>query len=204
MSDFTHIFKIVVVGQAGVGKTSLLYRYVDSMFPEEHYSTIGVEHKIKTLQIDGKLVKLQMWDTAGQERFHSLAVTYFRGAQAAMLVFALDDAKSFEKLSVWLDIADEKQIDYKILVGNKCDIQPPQVSEELIRAFLDTRKDIHYVEVSAKTGQSVDNAFVKMAEDLLKRMHQKNQERDKDMVNLRISVNECEARTGNKCCGGTG
>ena len=89
-------------------------------------------------------------------------------------------------------------------MGNKCDIQPPQVSEELIRAFLDTRKDIHYVEVSAKTGQSVDNAFVKMAEDLLKRMHQKNQERDKDMVNLRISVNECEARTGNKCCGGTG
>lgn len=206
LMDFDHIFKVVIVGQANVGKTSLLSRYVDSTFPEEHYSTIGVEHKVKTLQIDGKLVKLQMWDTAGQERFQSLAVNYFRGAQAAMLVFALDDCKSFQKLSSWIDIADEKQIGYKILVGNKCDLEPKAVSIEIIRAFLDERRDIRYVEVSAKTGQSVDDAFITMASELLKRM-QRQQEIDKDLVKLeerQIGVNECESRTGNRCCGGTG
>jgi len=207
MSDFTHIFKVVVVGQAGVGKTSLLTRYVDSMFPDEHYSTIGVEHKIKTLQIDGKLVKLQMWDTAGQERFHSLALNYFRGAQAAMLVFSLDDPKSFEKLTYWIDISNERNVTYKFLVGNKCDIEPQLVSDELIRAFLNEHKDIRYVEVSAKTGQAVDDAFMSMAQELMKRMSAQRQKGDKDFVHLEggeLRINECEARTGNRCCGGTG
>ena len=204
MSDFTHIFKVVVVGQAGVGKSCLLTRYVEAIFPEEHYSTIGVEYKIKTLKIDGNWVKLQMWDTAGQERFQSLALSYFKGAQAAMLVFALDDPRSFERLSHWIDIADERRVEYKFLVGNKCDIQPHAVTKELTDAFLSERKDIKYMEVSAKTGQSVDDAFMKMAIELLQRMHQVVQDRDKDLVNLEFRVNECEARTGNKCCGGTG
>ncbi len=208
MSDFTNIFKVVVVGQAGVGKTSLLTRYVDSVFPEEHYSTIGVDHKIKTLQIDGKLVKLQMWDTAGQERFHSLSINYFRGAQAAMLVFSLDDIRTFEKLSHWIDLADEKKIGYKILVGNKCDIHcsdsPNAVSSEIIQAFIEARKDIKYVEVSAKTGQSVDEAFLAMATELMHRMHWSQSRQDKNLVQLEFAVNECEARTGNRCCGGTG
>ncbi len=209
MSDFTHIFKVVVVGQAGVGKTCLLTRYVDSIFPEEHFSTIGVEFKIKTLQIEGKLVKLQMWDTAGQERFQSLAIQYFRGAHAAMLVFALDDPRTFERLAHWIDIARENNVEYMFLVGNKCDLTPHAVAEESITAFLDARKDITYIEVSAKTGQSVDEAFMKMAVELLHRMKQREQKKDKDLVHLRSSddgfrMNECEARTGNKCCGGTG
>jgi len=206
MENIDYIFKIVIVGQSGVGKTSILLRYTDLKYPESHVPTIGVEFKIKHLQINEKRVKLQMWDTAGQERFHSLATSYFKGAHAAVFVFALDDIGSFSKLNYWIELVDEKKIEHKFLVGNKCDIGHRDVTDELIKGFLQNRPDITYMEVSAKTGVQIDDAFMKLATELLEKAMLRRQEVDKDVIQVeeQLHVNECESRTGNWCCGGTG
>lgn len=205
LNNFDYLFKITIVGQAGVGKTSIMNRYVDSMFPETHFSTIGVDHRVKTIVLDDKktLVKLQIWDTAGQERFKALTTSYLRGTKGIMLVFALNNMESFQKLQYWMDVAREHSIDYQILVGNKSDLTNElEVSRETIDEFLKIYPNMIYIQVSAKTGESINEAFSVIANGLVKVA-------DIEGLNKNVPIllkleEEGEKRTGNKCCGGTG
>jgi Ras-related protein Rab-1A len=173
--DYDYLFKIIVIGASGVGKTSLLCRYVDSTFPESHMTTIGVDHKIKTnsVEIDGitKCAKLQLWDTAGQERFNAISAAYFRGAHGIILVFAIDDEASFKKVPYWLEEIDDSKVPYKILIGNKCDLPKEKwvIRERRIRELCN-EEDMDYIETSAKTGESVHDAFETLTRVLVKRM----------------------------------
>lgn len=123
-NDYDYLLKYLIIGNSGVGKSCLLLRYSDDEFPDKHIITIGVDFKIKSLNLDGNKVKTNIWDTAGQERFKNITVSYYKGASGVMLVYDITDIESFNKLGDWL-IEVEKNAPnnvYKILVGNKSDL----------------------------------------------------------------------------------
>uniref|UniRef100_A0A8C7EH73 small monomeric GTPase n=1 Tax=Nothoprocta perdicaria TaxID=30464 RepID=A0A8C7EH73_NOTPE len=101
------LFKLLLIGDSGVGKTCVLFRFSDDAFNTTFISTIGIDFKIKTVELQGKKIKLQIWDTAGQERFHTITTSYYRGAMGIMLVYDITNAKSFENISKWLRNIDE-------------------------------------------------------------------------------------------------
>ncbi|CAK9103234.1 Ras-related protein Rab-13 [Durusdinium trenchii] len=166
--DYDLLFKIVLAGDADVGKTSLLARYVKGTFSESYQSTIGVDFQVKTLSIEGRTVKLQVWDTGGQERFASLVSAYFRGCHGVVLVFDLSKRNSFERVQPWLERAKEHaQEDVEVLVvGNKSDLEPEVSREEAEE--LATTLQAAYVETSAKCDEaSVVGAFESLAQRIL-------------------------------------
>lgn len=145
------LFKILIIGDSGVGKTSILNRYASDMFNESFISTIGVDFKIKTMNIDGNNIKMQIWDTAGQERFRTITSSYYRGAHGIIVVFDVSDRESFLDVDIWMREIDNfcvnKKIQ-KILIGNKIDLERKVSYEEA--HFLAMKYGITYLEVSAK------------------------------------------------------
>lgn len=211
--DYDFLFKVLLVGQTNVGKTALLQRFIDDKFHEQSFSTIGVDYKLKTLDVPvnevTRTVKLQLWDTAGQERFHAITTSYFRGAHAVMLIFALDDIHTFQRMQYWIDVVESQHVDYKVLIGNKSDIKPHQVSDEMITEFLKNHPDIRYMETSAKTGRFVETTFVELATSLAEKISEARQlaaleNNGKDTLPKIVRAQEEEVRSGNRCCGGTG
>ena len=102
MADYDYLFKMVLVGNSSVGKTCLFLQYSDSVFNESFMPTIGVDFRIKTLELDNSFIKMQIWDTAGQERFKTITSSYYKGAHGLILVFDLTDRQSFLDLDNWL------------------------------------------------------------------------------------------------------
>lgn len=132
-SEYDFVFKILLIGNSAVGKSSLLMRFADDIFHETFLPTIGVDFKIRTIEHEGSKIKLQMWDTAGQEKFKTITSAYYKGAQGILLVFDLCDKKSFGDIKTWLSEVDRFSTNesVKILVGNKSDlISDRQVSKE--------------------------------------------------------------------------
>lgn len=164
------LFKIIVIGDQGTGKSCILSRYTDNTFSTTSIATIGIDFRSKTLTIDGTQVKLQIWDTAGQERFRTITTAYYRGADAVILVYDVCDIDSFHNITQWKDAVLEyapKQIKI-ILVGNKCDMKIKRaVSTE---EGLDLAKELRimFVEVSAKTGKNISRVFVKITKSMLR------------------------------------
>ena len=129
MEEYDHVFKLLLIGDAGVGKSSILLRYTDNTFDEHLQSTIGVDFKVKIAVKDGKKIKLTIWDTAGQERFRTLTSAYYRGAQGIILTYDVTRRETFEALNVWLQEVDVYSPGgganvVKLLVGNKIDKYP--------------------------------------------------------------------------------
>lgn len=161
VSAFDHIFKVVVIGDSGVGKSSLVARYTDDFFEEGMAPTIGVDFKVKTVDVGEKRVKLTMWDTAGQERFRTLTGSYYRGAQIAIIVFDVTNRASFDSVSTWLEEIDSNFTHsslIKVLVGNKIDKHPREVQVQQAIAMA-KGQEMLYIETSAKTKTGVLDAF---------------------------------------------
>ncbi|XP_053570981.1 ras-related protein Rab-10 isoform X2 [Bombina bombina] len=126
------VAKLVMTGDSDVGKTCIVTRFTDNTVPS-YISTVGIDFKTKTIHIDGNTLKLQIWDTAGQERFHTLSVSYFRGAQGFVLVYDITNLNSFRNIAVWMkDIQMKAGEDVEVvLLGNKCDKEDErEVSKE--------------------------------------------------------------------------
>ena len=165
-SDF--LYKLLMIGDSGVGKSSLLLRFASDQFEESYMTTVGLDFKIRTVEVDGKVVKLQMWDTAGQERFRTITSSYYRGAQGIVVVYGLDDKKSFENVKQWVDEIDRYAGDgvVKLLVGNKCDVgDARQVTREEAENFAEELK-MRYMETSAKTAENVEETFMLTAREI--------------------------------------
>ena len=163
--------KLLMIGESGVGKTCLLLRYANDSFSPTFITTIGIDFKIKPIDLDGKRVKLQIWDTAGQERFRTITTSYFRGAQGILLVYDVTDRDSFNAIRGWVDQID-KHADVnvnKILIGNKCDMSQRKVSEEE-GAKLAEEYGIPFYETSAKENINVERAFITLARDSMERL----------------------------------
>ena len=160
--------KILILGDCTVGKTSLLLRYTDDNFTESHVSTIGVEYKVKTIEINGKSIKLQIWDTSGQERFRSITKNFFRSADGVLFVYDITSKESFTNIKEWLKNAQDVGNNFeKILIGNKCDLaEKRQVKEEDLEK-LGQKMGMTTFETSAKENINVSVIFQKMGELIL-------------------------------------
>uniref|UniRef100_A0AC34RND3 Ras-related protein Rab-18 n=1 Tax=Panagrolaimus sp. JU765 TaxID=591449 RepID=A0AC34RND3_9BILA len=161
--------KILIVGESGVGKSSLMLRFVDDTFDPEQSATIGVDFRVTTVNIDNQLVKLAIWDTAGQERFRTLTPSYYRGGQGIICVYDVSNRASFDRLGHWiaeLDTYCTKSDAVKMLVGNKIDVEDRVVSREEGLQFAKKHRML-FIEASAKTREGVQFAFEELIEKIL-------------------------------------
>ncbi|KFO24681.1 Ras-related protein Rab-8A [Fukomys damarensis] len=149
---YDYLFKLLLIGDSGVGKTCVLFRFSEDAFNSTFISTIGIDFKIRTIELDGKRIKLQIWDTAGQERFRTITTAYYRGAMGIMLVYDITNEKSFDNIRNWI-----RNIEEKMILGNKCDVNDKrQVSRERgEKLALDY--GIKFMETSAKANINVEN-----------------------------------------------
>jgi Ras-related protein Rab-1A len=170
--EYDYLFKLLIIGDSGVGKSCLLLRFADDVFTESYISTIGVDFKIRTLELGGKTLKLQIWDTAGQERFRTITSSYYRGAHGIIVVYDVTDMESFQNVSQWLHEIDRYASAgvNKLLVGNKSDLTAKrQVTYEQAKEFADSM-NMEFIETSAKQSSNVDRAFTTIATQIKQRM----------------------------------
>merc|ERR1719263_2695569 len=172
--DYDYLFKLVLIGDTGVGKSCILLRFADDAFTESYISTIGVDFRFRTIKVENKTVKLQIWDTAGQERFRTITSAYYRGADGIIMVYDVTDRESFNHVDDWLNEVNRyvNESTCKILIGNKCDMESDrQVSTEEARKKAEDL-GIAFIETSAKDATNVEAAFQMMSKELIKKREQ--------------------------------
>ena len=170
-SEPTMTFKILTIGESGVGKTCVLRRFVENKFLKNHLATIGIDFKTKTLNINNQEIKLKIWDTAGQERFRNITTQYYKGADGIVLVYDVTDESSYEKIRDWMEqiLSNTQQEEIGlVLLGNKCDMEPRVVTEDMGKKMAEELK-ISYYETSALTGQGIKEAFEELTMDIMKK-----------------------------------
>ena len=163
-NEYDYMFKILLIGNSAVGKSSLLMRFADDIFTDNFLPTIGVDFKIRTIETAGSIVKLQMWDTAGQEKFKTITSAYYKGAHGVIMVYDITDRKSFTDLQNWLSEVDKysREDVVKILVGNKKDLESNrEVSIEEANRFAESL-GMKYLETSAKDGINIEETFTNL------------------------------------------
>ncbi|XP_021349332.1 ras-related protein ORAB-1-like [Mizuhopecten yessoensis] len=167
-NDYSYLFKYLLIGDSGVGKSNLLLRFADDVFSDTYIYTIGVDFKIRTVSIDNSAVRLQVWDTAGQERFKTITSSFYRGSHGIMLVYDVTNIESFRHVELWLQEVDRYggKDNNLILVGNKIDMTSKRVvTYEMGKEYAE-RHGISFMETSAKTSTNVENLFTTMAEEI--------------------------------------
>jgi len=186
--------KVLMLGESGVGKSSILNRFVDDKFSTNFLTTLGVEYKQKLYNINGKPVSIQVWDTAGQEKFRTISPIYYRKVDGVVLVFDITDQNSFESVDFWMkNLADHASEDIKIiLVGNKIDLDEKRVvTEETAKGEAD-KYNVKYFEASAKIRHNIKELFLTIAKDILEHKEAANKpeepEPKTELKNGRVSI----------------
>ena len=190
---FDYLLKLIIIGDSGVGKTCLLLRFSEENFQNSHITTIGkntphqinenninhnlhigIDFKIRTINLDGKNVKVQIWDTAGQERFRTITQTYYRGAQGVILAYDSTSTESFENVTNWIRQVDTHASPNvkKILLGNKCDLTDQKVISSEKGAEIAKANNMQFFETSAKSGVGITEAFESISREIIKGMEQ--------------------------------
>lgn len=165
--------QIIIIGSRGVGKTSLMERFTDDTFCEACKSTVGVDFKIKTVELRGKKIRLQIWDTAGQERFNSITSAYYRGAKGIVIVYDITKQETFDDLAKWMKMIDKYASEEAelLLVGNKLDCESDRViSKQQGERFASRISGMRFCESSAKDNFNVDEIFLKLVDDIIGKM----------------------------------
>eukprot|EP01121_Diplochlamys_sp_Union-15-3_P017258 TRINITY_DN603_c0_g1_i1.p1 TRINITY_DN603_c0_g1~~TRINITY_DN603_c0_g1_i1.p1 ORF type:complete len:191 (-),score=19.59 TRINITY_DN603_c0_g1_i1:19-591(-) len=162
-----YFFKLLIIGDSNVGKSSLLLRFTENNFTESIKNTVGVDFKIRTVSIQGRIIKLQIWDTAGQEKFRTITANYYRGSHGVIIVFDLSNIESFEHVQHWLSEIDSQSSSgiKKLLVGNKSDLSRA-VPESAVKQLI-SKENLAYIETSAKEDKNVEAAFLQLVTDCI-------------------------------------
>ena len=164
-NDYDYIYKLLVVGNSGVGKSSLLLRFAEDKFTELFESTIGVDFKIKYMTVNDKIIKLQLWDSAGNEQFRSITKCYYKGTSGVIIVYDVTDVNSFNNIKTWVnDIKENSDNMPFILVGNKTDLDrkiPYEQAKELADSL-----NIEYIETSSKNNKNIEKVFMTIVEEI--------------------------------------
>uniref|UniRef100_A0A8C6TUX5 Ras-related protein Rab-13 n=1 Tax=Neogobius melanostomus TaxID=47308 RepID=A0A8C6TUX5_9GOBI len=174
---YDFLYKLLLIGDSGVGKTCLIIRFAEDNFNSTYISTIGIDFKVKTIDVDGKKVKLQVWDTAGQERFKTITTAYYRGPWwGIILVYDITDEKSYENIQNWMKSIKENASAgvSQMLLGNKCDIEAKRKVPKETGEKLANDHGIRFFETSAKSSINVDESFLALASDILQRSSKKS------------------------------
>lgn len=194
--ELSDIVKIIIVGEAGVGKSSIMTSYCDKFFSTEFISTIGVDFRIREISTTQNMVKLHIWDTAGQERFLSITKSYFRGSHVIIVVFDLTNIVTFNKVTKWIKEIESSMgsANYRILlVGNKCE-KNGSCDFNLEVETLVKKYKLEYFSTSAKSGANINEIFERAAE-VGNQICRENNSRDSD-----YTVNVLKKRIGDKNC----
>ena len=191
--EYDYLFKLLLIGNSSVGKSSLLFRFVENVWDDSFVPTIGVDFKLKTLEVNGKKVKLQIWDTAGQERFKNITASYYRGGNGVLVVYDITERESFDNLTSWL-IEIEKNANknvYKLLIGNKCDLEDKRkVTYQEGKDFAESN-GMKFIETSAKDNTKVQEAFELLTSEIMKSAVNKDKgmEKKDNTKQIRLSQN---------------
>ena len=206
--DESIIFKIITLGNSGVGKTSIIKRYVFNQFDQSAISSIGVIFSFKDVLIGGdenKKVKLKLIDTAGEEKYRSLSKTYYKNAEVVLFVFALNNEEIFAEITNWLKTFKENSNSIEIpkyLIGNKADLERVIDKEQIEECS--QNNNLKYIETSAKDNQNIDDLFNDIANNLYKSYLEKGGLNNKQNVSkLKLTYTEPKKKNGN-CCSITG
>lgn len=210
-TSIDYLFKVVLIGDAGVGKSNLLSRFTRNEFNLESKSTIGVEFATRSIQTDGKTIKAQIWDTAGQERYRAITSAYYRGAVGALLVYDISKSPTFQNVERWLkELKDHAESNIVImLVGNKCDLKHlRQVTTDEGSSFA-IQNGVSFIETSALDATNVDSAFRSILSEIYKQGSKKALDKGpaagfNPVPNQTIVINpaadEAPATEKSKCC----
>ena len=167
---YDHLFKILIIGESGVGKTAIMQRLCEDTYDNVYISTVGVDFKPKILNIRNKTIKMQIWDTAGQERFRNITASYYRNAQGVIIVYDVNDVTTLEKVDSWFNEVQERTRSNPpvvFLVGNKCDSPSPAVTKEMVKNVVGKLGGIPEYNCSAKEGTGVSEVFNALAEKMM-------------------------------------
>ena len=162
MNDYDYSLKFIMVGNPGVGKSTLIEKYINNRFVSPNDVTIGVEYNYKIVNIDDKKIKIELWDTAGQERFNSIVRSYYRNAIAVFVVYDISNRLSYNALPRWIRILDEvdSNIKFKVLIGNKTDMDYNVQVDKFEGEIMAKRFNFcSFYETSAKNGQNIEDIF---------------------------------------------
>eukprot|EP00927_Polykrikos_kofoidii_P068276 TRINITY_DN63635_c0_g1_i1.p1 TRINITY_DN63635_c0_g1~~TRINITY_DN63635_c0_g1_i1.p1 ORF type:complete len:212 (+),score=43.17 TRINITY_DN63635_c0_g1_i1:106-741(+) len=201
------LLKVIILGDSGVGKTSLMNQYVNRKFSNQYKATIGADFLTKEVMIDDKAVTMQIWDTAGQERFQSLGVAFYRGADCCVLVYDITVAKTFESLESWRDEfliqagpRDPEGFPFMV-IGNKADLDKKrQVPEARVQQWCRSKNDIPCLETSACTAHNVDTSFLEIAQKALRQLRQEEQVYMPQTLTLNNAANQAATSTAKQDC----
>ncbi|XP_077224139.1 ras-related protein RABA2a-like [Tasmannia lanceolata] len=205
--EYDYLFKVVLIGDSGVGKSNLLSRFTRNEFCLESKSTIGVEFATRTVQVEGKTVKAQIWDTAGQERYRAITSAYYRGALGALLVFDVTKPTTFENISRWLkELRDHADSNIVImLIGNKTDLKHLRgVATEDAQSFAE-KEGLSFIETSALEATNVGKSFQTILAEIYRIISKKNlSSADPAPTSIKegktITVTASDAMTKKPCC----
>ncbi|KAH7828237.1 Rab1b [Monocercomonoides exilis] len=170
MQDYDYIFKLLLIGDSGVGKSCLLLRFAENTFNSTYVTSIGVDFKIRTIKVGDKIVKLHLWDTAGQERFRTIISQYYQGANGIIIVYDVTNRDSFNSIQMWLREIENSRCERvsRLLVGNKTDLASRRVIPYNLGKQLADSIQIPFLETSAKISYNVEEAFQTMVREVLK------------------------------------
>ena len=189
------VFKILLLGDTEVGKSSFLMRYSDNVFVENYIATIGLDYKLKNIKLDsGKTIKVQLWDTAGQEKYRTIAKNYFKGSHGILLLYDVTKVNSFENVREWIrDIKEEvSEKAILFLIGNKIDMEDKRKVSKEKGVELAEEYKIPFFEASAKSGENVDEVF--------KALYKKISEVYGDLEKENASALNKKHKNKGKCC----
>ena len=195
-----YILKYIIVGDAAVGKSNLLLRYIFNTFKSEYQLTIGVEFGEKNIKLNNKIYQLQIWDTAGQEQFRSITRAYFKNAVCALVAYDITNKSSFENIKQWIDdcINYMPKRGFIVLVGNKCDLEERrEVSTDEGQQLADSY-GILFFETSAKTEYNVKEVFNESSQEIAKRIDSNFYDLNDDSCGIKIVSNKSKNKTLNK------
>ena len=200
--EYDMMFKVLLLGDSGVGKSSILLRYTKNQFTADMRSTIGVEFGIKYLTLDNLQLKVQIWDTAGMERYRSITSAYYKGAKGVIVVYDICRKVSFDNIDKWIDDfkskADEDAV--ILIIGNKSDLQDKrEVNTEEVKLKAEKYK-MAFMETSAKNNENVSKAFLQLFKEIIKIYKEKNSDTIND---IEESKKKNSGKVYNKSKGGS-
>ena len=191
------LYKILILGDSTVGKTCFLTRYAENTFQEQHMATLGIDYKLKNVQMDdGRTVKLQIWDTVGQDRFRSITKNYYKGANGIVVIYSVTDKQSCRNVKNWVNQI-KAEVDEKvtiILVGNKIDDEENREVTTDEGEEIANNLDLQFFECSAKTGENIDSTFKELVKKIVEIGGKFSQKGDK------LKQKQVGGEEKKKCC----